>query len=112
MTLVIPTPFPPVRTMPLKPGSRVDRIHERQFKPKEFNPGMGGKTRFAPLKSPSSGIVGTMYGADDLDCAIFETLLHDIPLGCGPTTLGWSRIENQDHSELIAKEGILLAQLN
>lgn len=111
MTLKVPSPFPSPRTIPLVAGTVLHRIHSNQFKGDEFNPGLGRPSRFAPLKA-ASGVVPTMYAANHLNCAIYETLLHDVPVGAMGMTLGWHRIDPSDHSELILTAPVLVAQLN
>lgn len=113
MRIRIPSPFPPPRILPIVAGTTLHRIHDRQFGSTEFNPGRGARTRFAPLAgAPGGAIIPTLYAADSFDCAVYESILHDVPIGPAPTTIGWHRLAPADYSELVLKRPILLAQLN
>lgn len=114
MTLKIPNPFPTVRTVPLKAGATLHRFHDHQFKGAQFNPGLGSPSRFAPLKPASQPQpVGTLYAANTFDCGVYESIFNDIPPQSRGrrTPVGWSRIENIDHSELTIDETLMIAHL-
>jgi hypothetical protein len=107
----IPIPFPSMRILPLPTGTVFHRIHNRAFGPDNFNPGLGRGTRFAPLR-PGPDPVPTMYGSEELECAIFETVLHDIPVPSPATvSVPWSQVDLLDHSTLKSTRPLRLAQL-
>jgi len=60
-------------------------IHDTAFAPESFNPGVDetGKlrrpTRFAPICDARGRVVPYLYGGSTKDCAIFETIFHDVP---------------------------------
>jgi hypothetical protein len=106
----VPNPFPNVNVYAIPKGTILHRLHSRRFGPVEFNPGRGAPTRFAPLVN-STGPVPTAYVAEDLESAIFETILHDVVPGVN-ASIDWSRIENVDHSILRVLTPIMVARLH
>ena len=104
-----PSPFPAVTCKVLPAGTELHRVHNRRFGPLDFNPGLGAPTRFAPLID-GSDTVATAYAAENLTCAIFETILHDVVPNAA-ATVSWSHIEPLDHSHLKLKKPLRLAQL-
>lgn len=50
-----------------------------------FNPGVGGRTRFAFFGDP---VVPVLYAAATEEAAVCETLLHDVPIDGGMLTPG------------------------
>jgi hypothetical protein len=62
-------------------GFEIHTIHNTDFEPQSFNPGVSTRpTRFAPICDSSDKPVPYLYGGSSLDCAIFETIFHNIPL--------------------------------
>ena len=65
-------------------GTVIHVIHDTAFAPESFNPGMDAAgrlrkpTRFAPIRDVSGAVVPYLYGGATLDCAIFETMFHDV----------------------------------
>lgn len=104
-----PNPFPPVNFKVVPAGTVLHRIHHRRFGALKFNPGLGAPTRFAPLTGGTAAIP-TAYAAENLTCAIFETVLHDVVPNAG-ASIAWSKIDLLDHSALKLKKPIRLAQL-
>ena len=112
MTPPPPDPFPRFQIRPLPKATAIHRIHDRRFPPNGFNPGAGAATRFAPLR-PGPDPVPTLYGAETLEGAIFETILHDYPVGAipGTTMIPWTRVDPVDHSILRIRRPLRLVQL-
>lgn len=61
------------------PGRQIVRIHAIRRRPTEFNPGPGGSGRFHPVRRPDGSVVPWLYGAEDDEGAICETVFHDVP---------------------------------
>lgn len=104
-----PKPFPPVNLKVIPADTVFHRVHNRQFGPLNFNPGLGSPTRFAPLRS-GSVVIPTAYAAENFNCAIFETVLHDVVPNAS-ASVTWNQIDPLDHSELKVLRPIRLAQL-
>ena len=49
------------------------------FKGDEPNPCLGGLTRFAPIYQPDGTCLPTLYAAATFECAVFESVFHDVP---------------------------------
>jgi hypothetical protein len=74
-----PSPFDPeIET--LAAGHLLYRVFTTSRTAVEFNPGVGGPTRFCFFGQPA---VPIMYAADTEDAAVAETLLHNIPVDGG-----------------------------
>lgn len=64
----------------------VHRVHPDIFGPLAFNPTNFGWARFSPL-IVSGAVIPTLYAGTTLDCALMETVFHDVPYVAGPKTL-------------------------
>ena len=106
-------PAPPVplkcNNCVLPRGTILHRIHDRQFGSLTFNPGLGN-SRFAPF-SVSGTSIPTAYFATSLDCAIFETLFHEIEPDAPFKFVRWSAIERLICSEITLETDVQLASL-
>lgn len=74
-----PSPFAPT-TVILPAGRLLYRVASATRTATEFNPGVGGRTRFGFFGDP---VVPIMYAAETEEAAVAETLLHDIPVEGG-----------------------------
>ncbi|WP_125612758.1 RES family NAD+ phosphorylase [Specibacter cremeus] len=76
--MVVPDPTGPFQPKEfiLPAGSGLYRVASNSRDAKQFNPGVGGPTRFAFFNIPP---VPVIYAAETLAAAICETLLHDVP---------------------------------
>ncbi len=61
------------------PGRQIVCIHAIRRRPTEFNPGPGGFGRFHPVRRPDGSVGPWLYGAEDDEGAIRETVFHDVP---------------------------------
>lgn len=78
-----PAPFPPfAKPYQLKSGTIITRIFNGAFPLDSFNPCAGRPSRFAPiwLDQPAGQrcCVPTLYAATNFECAVYETVFHDI----------------------------------
>jgi RES domain-containing protein len=84
---VVTVPPPPepfdADTETLDAGARLYRVGSNRRGIAEFNPGVGSGTRFAFFGNP---VVPVLYAADTEECALAESLLHDIPVTGGRLT--------------------------
>jgi hypothetical protein len=71
---------------PWPAGRTIHILHDTAFAPESFNPGVdkAGKphkpTRFAPIRDARGRVVPYLYGGSTLECAIFETVFHNVPI--------------------------------
>jgi RES domain len=55
----------------------------------EFNPSPARNARFSPLVNAAGPVIPTLYAGTTLDCALMETVFHDVPFVAGPKI--WSK---------------------
>jgi hypothetical protein len=84
---VVTAPPPPdpfeADVEPVAAGSLLYRLGSNRRGIAEFNPGVGRPTRFAFFGDP---VVPVLYAADTEECALAESLLHDVPVAGGRLT--------------------------
>ncbi|WP_105403728.1 RES family NAD+ phosphorylase [Neorhizobium sp. T7_12] len=105
-----PSPFPASNSREIKARTRFHRVHEQRFASCSFNPGKGRPSRFAPLFL-GSGAVPTQYLATDYECAVHETIFHDVPIDEPNKTVGVDNIKPLAHSVIELKRDLVLVPL-
>ncbi len=65
-------------------SQRLFRIHPGRYGATEFNVNAKGEARFSPLVEATGQVIPTMYAGSSLDCALMETVFHDVPFVRGP----------------------------
>jgi hypothetical protein len=65
-------------------NERIYRVHSQNYGAAEFNTTARGEARFSPLLSSAGTVVPTLYAGSTLDCALMETVFHDVPFARGP----------------------------
>ena len=81
-------PQPPLDPLiePWSAGQVIHVIHDAAYEPGSFNPGVDSAgtlrnpTRFAPIRNAKGRVVPYLYGGSSRDCAIFETVFHNVPI--------------------------------
>ncbi|MFN3314163.1 MAG: RES family NAD+ phosphorylase [Hyphomonas sp.] len=96
----------------LQGGSILHRIHSSAFAGSSFNPCQGQPSRFAPITDLQGDCIPSLYAGGSVECAIFETIFHDVPVTPGRKSVREQEILMRSHSELIAQRDIILARLN
>ncbi|WP_426127978.1 RES family NAD+ phosphorylase [Pararhizobium sp. PWRC1-1] len=94
----------------MKAGARLHRVHDQRFGSCTFNPGKGRPSRFAPLLLGSDRIA-TQYLATDYECAVHETIFHDVPIDEPNKTVGFDNIKLLVHSVVELKHDLTLVPL-
>lgn len=110
MISVPPSPFPASNSNEIKAGTRFHRVHDQRFGSCSFNPGKGRPSRFAPLFLDSDPIP-TQYLATDYECAVHETIFHDVPIDELNKTVGIDNIKPLVHSVIELKRDLVLVPL-
>lgn len=105
-----PSPFPASNSHEIKAGTRFHRVHDKRFGSCAFNPGKGRPSRFAPLFLGSDAIP-TQYLATDYECAVQETIFHDVPFDEPSKTVGVDNIKPLVHSVIELKHDFVLVPL-
>ncbi|ABM41776.1 conserved hypothetical protein [Acidovorax sp. JS42] len=98
-------------------GRVIHVIHDTAFDPESFNPGVDAAgrlrkpTRFAPIRSLKSEVVPYLYGGSTLDCAIFETVFHDVPIDAPDKFVDLDDFAQRGHGELLPSRDLKLVDL-
>ncbi|MBB3956964.1 RES family NAD+ phosphorylase [Novosphingobium sediminicola] len=87
----------------------IHRIHDKRFGAIDFNPGFGN-TRFAPFRVGGK-FVPTAYAATSLECAIYETLYHDIEPAALFKSVYWTDLAKLVYSTVEVARDIDVAKL-
>lgn len=87
------------------------RIHHERFKPNAFNPTLKGNARFSPILDRSGKVIPTLYAGTTLDCALLETVFHDVPYKPGFKPLPLSVLDGRMHSAVSVKRDLRLIDL-
>jgi hypothetical protein len=93
------------------PATELHRIHNSSFASNSFNPCLGRPSRFAPLLRSDGTCIPTMYAATSLQCAVHETLFHEIQHDAKYKSIGYHEIENLDYSVVHPRRDLVLAGL-
>jgi hypothetical protein len=79
----------------------------------EFNPSSAGNARFSPLVNAAGTVVPTIYAGATLDCALMETVFHDVPFVAGLKI--WSKathVAGKVYSQLTLSRNLALIDLS
>lgn len=109
------TPAPPVTLhvtlTELPQGNLLHRVHQNQYRADQFNPGVQGNARFSPILDDKGNPIPTLYGGTTMDCALMETIFHDIPHTAGFKSFDSGKLGGQVHSILKIAQPLQLVDL-
>ena len=77
----------------------------------DFNPCEGGETRFAPIYDDDQNCIPTLYAADSVEAAIYESVLHDDPLVADVKGVRLNTVLTYQLSDLLVLRSLRLASL-
>lgn len=100
-----------ITTYLLHKGTLLHRIHHEQYAAKQFNPGQRGNARFSPIQDTEGDPIPTLYAGVTKNCAMMETIFHDVSFAPGFKTYDKSKLEGQMHSTLEVLEDLELVDL-
>ncbi|RZL94928.1 MAG: RES domain-containing protein [Variovorax sp.] len=98
-------------------GEVIHVIHDTAFAPESVNPGADAAgllrkpTRFAPIRDAKGKVVPYLYGGSTLDCAIFETVFHDVPVDAPDKFVDLDFFGQRGHGELVSSRDLRLVDL-
>ena len=98
-------------------GRVIHVIYDTAFPPESFNPGVDGAgrtrkpTRFAPIRDVADKVVPYLYGGATLDCAIFETVFHDVPIDAKDKFVDLAVFAQRGHGQLVPRRPLKLVDL-
>lgn len=109
------TPAPPATLhatlTELPKGQVLHRIHQEQYRADQFNPGMRGNARFSPIQDGQGQPIPTLYGGTTMECALMETVFHDVPHTAGFKTFDKSKLAGQLHSTVEVVQSMKVVDL-
>ena len=106
-----PASFAAVHRVGLRPGTGLHRIHGAGFASNAFNPCLGRPSRFAPLLRPDGTCISTMYAASTFECAVHETLFHEIQHDARHKSVRFGELEHLDYAVVRPQRELVLAGL-
>jgi hypothetical protein len=91
-------------------GKTFFRVHAERFNANVFNLSKAGNARFSPIFSAGK-VVPTLYAGSSLDCALMETVFHDVPYKAGFKPLSKIRLDGRVYSSLMLSRDLRLIDL-
>ena len=107
-----PSPFSAFNTRALPAGTRLVRLHDPAFEGGGPKPCKGGPTRFAPVFQPGGACLPTLYAAATFECAVFESVFHDVPHISADKFVRLSKVTSRSVSWLRLRADLMLASLH
>ena len=95
----------------LPKGQVLHRVHQEQYRADQFNPGVRGNARFSPIQDDQGQPIPTLYGGTTMDCALMETVFHDVPHTAGFKTFDKSKLSGQVHSTVEVVQPVKVVDL-
>ena len=92
-------------------------IHDTAYAPESFNPGataagaLRNPTRFAPVRDAAGEVVPYLYGGSSLDCAIFETVFHNVPVDAPDKFVDLDGFAQRGYGQVVPARDLKLADL-
>src|SRR3989344_194649 len=109
------TPAPPaklhVTLTELPQGQVLHRVHQNQYRADQFNPGVRGNARFSPIQDGRGQPIPTLYGGTTVECALMETVFHDVPHTAGFKSFDKSKLAGQVHSTVEGRQSLQVVDL-
>lgn len=98
--------------MTLSSGTILHRVHLRKYSATTLNPGTIGNARFSPITNKNGHPIPTIYAGSSMDCALMETVFHDVPHSPGFNSFDEQKLANHVHSKLKLKRTVSLIDLS
>ncbi len=92
-------------------GKRLHRVHQDKYLATQFNPGTQGNARFSPIQDEKGKAIPTLYGGTSRDCAMMETVFHDVPHTAGFKSYDKKKLLGQVHSTVLLNAPLVLVDL-
>lgn len=99
-------------------GEVIHVLHDVAFAPQSFNPGVDAAgmlrkpTRFAPIRDAQGKVVPYLYGGSSRDCAIFETVFHNVPIAAADKFVDLDDFAQRGHGQLRPNRDLRLVDLS
>ncbi len=92
-------------------GKTLYRMHHERYQGNAFNPTRRGNARFSPVADRSGNVIPTLYAGGTVNCALMETVFHNVPYKPGFKWLSLSILDGQVCSALTLKRDMRLIDL-
>jgi RES domain len=92
-------------------GREMHRVHDSAYLGDQFNPTPSGNARFSPIRDRSGAIIPTLYAGTTLDCALMETIFHDLPYKTGFKPVSKRKLTAKVHSIILPQLDLRLVDL-
>jgi hypothetical protein len=92
-------------------GREMHRVHNVGYSANQFNPSASGNARFSPIRDSGGSIIPTLYGGTAFDCALMETIFHDVTYKSGFKPVSRRKIVGEVHSVVIPSIDLRLVDL-
>jgi hypothetical protein len=93
-------------------GQEFYRVHDAIHKGNGFNPSRKGNARFSPIRDSDGRIIPTLYAGTTLDCALMETIFHDVPFIAGFKPLSIKKMVGKVHTVFTPNVDLKLIDLS
>jgi hypothetical protein len=74
------------------------RVHDAAHLGNGFNPSRKGNARFNPIRDIQGKLIPTLYAGTTLECAMMETVFHDVPFAAGFKPLSIRKMAGKVHT--------------
>lgn len=111
MTPTPPSPLPPANHVAVASGTVLHRIHNTALEPATFNPCLGRPSRFAPLRTADGTCIPTLYAATSYECAVHETVFHEVEHDAPRKIVRFDAIADIDYSIIAPTRDLMIAAL-
>lgn len=92
-------------------GVAIHRVFNHAFLSNAFNPGKGAGGRFHFFTNAAGAVVPALYGSDQEDGALSETVFHDVPVRGPGRVVVESRLHRLSMARLVPNRDLRLVQL-
>ncbi len=92
-------------------GKTLYRVHHERYQGNAFNPTRRGNARFSPVADRSGNVIPTLYAGGTVNCALMETVFHNVPYKPGFKWFSLSILDGQVCSALTLKRDMRLIDL-
>ena len=99
-------------------GTLLHVVHDTAYPPESFNPGVDvagvprWPTRFAPIRDAARQVVPYLYAGSTLECAIFETVFHNVPIDAQDKFIDLDDSAHRCHGTLRPTRDLTLVDLS
>ena len=99
-------------------GQVIHVIYDAAHEPERFNPGIDAlgtlrnPSRFSPVRDAKGSVVPYLYGGSSRNCAIFETVFHNVPIDAPDKFVDLDDFANHAHGRIVPQRDLYLVNLS